>query len=166
MAYLPGSGITASYTDSETGVVEAQFYQALAIYIWAWFILTVLFSVAAIRSSCILFLDLVILSVCLLLLVCGNMVGKDELLTAGYSFGLVVALLSCESALSLLFCSYCWLRANNLRPGRIRWIVGRGHHTYQTSDFPHAPQCLMGTLLDKVNLLKRRGVVGVVGMDE
>lgn len=43
MIYLPGSGITASYTDSETGVVEAQFYQALAIYIWAWFILTVLF---------------------------------------------------------------------------------------------------------------------------
>lgn len=164
MIYLPGSGIMASYTDSETGVVEAQFYQALAIYIWAWFILTVLFSIAAIRSSWILFLDLVILSVCLLLLACGNMVGKDELLTAGYSFGLVVAFLSCESALSLLFCSYCWLRANNLlRLGRMRWIVGRRHHPYQTSDFPHARKRLMGTLLDKVNLLRRRGVVG---MDE
>lgn len=91
----------ASYTTSQTGEVNPQFYQALAIYLWAWFILTVLFSVAAIRSSWVLFMDLVILSISLLLLAAGNMVDNTPLLTAGYSLGLVVALLSCMNELAL-----------------------------------------------------------------
>src|SRR5271156_5595009 len=45
MIYLPGSGILASYTDKATGELNEQFPQALAIYIWAWFILTVIYTV-------------------------------------------------------------------------------------------------------------------------
>lgn len=94
--YLPGSGILAAYTDSATGAVDPSFNQALAIYLWAWFIVTVLFTVAAMRSSWVLFLDLIFLDICLLLLACGFMVNTTDLLTAGYSFGIVVSLLSCE----------------------------------------------------------------------
>lgn len=101
MIYLPGTGIMEAYTDPQTGTVEPQFNQALGIYLWAWFILTVLFSIAAMRSSWVLFLDLAVLSLCLMLLACGNMVGDEGLLKAGYSFGLVVAFLSCETTFFL-----------------------------------------------------------------
>ena len=54
MIYLPGTGIMAAYTDASTGAVSPEFNQALAIYIWAWFIITVLFTVAAVKSSLVL----------------------------------------------------------------------------------------------------------------
>lgn len=95
MIYLPGSGIMGAYTDAKTGDVDPQFNQALAIYLWAWFILTFLFSIAAMRSSWVLFLDLVVLCLCLLLLACGNMTNSDGLSTAGYAIGVVVAFLTC-----------------------------------------------------------------------
>jgi Predicted membrane protein len=97
MIYLPGTGIMAAYTDPETGAIRPEFEQALAMFLLAWFILTVILSIGAVRSSWVLFLDLVFLSICLLLLACGNMVGSAALLRAGYSFGLVVAFLTCES---------------------------------------------------------------------
>lgn len=96
MIYLPGSGIIAAYTDPETGALSPEFAQSLALYLWAWFILTVIFTVGAIRSSWVLFLDLLALDVCLLLLATGNMVGIQSIMTAGYAFGYVVAVLSCK----------------------------------------------------------------------
>jgi succinate-acetate transporter protein len=96
MIYLPGSGILASCTDKATGELNAQFPQALAMYIWAWFILTVIFTMAAMRSSWVLSLDLVFLDIVLVLLACGYMTGTDSLLKAGSGFGFVVAILSCE----------------------------------------------------------------------
>lgn len=96
MIYLPGSGILASYTDSVTGELNAQFPQALAMYLWAWFILTVIFTIAAMRSSWVLFLDLFFLDIVLLLLACGYMLDMSSLLTAGGALGFVVAFLSCE----------------------------------------------------------------------
>lgn len=97
MIYLPGSGIIAAYTNTSTGEISSDFNEALAIYLWAWFIVTVLFTIAAVRSSWILFLDLFFLDICLMLLACGYMVHIDGLLTAGYSFGLIVCFLSCKS---------------------------------------------------------------------
>ncbi|KAL2830446.1 GPR1/FUN34/yaaH family-domain-containing protein [Aspergillus pseudoustus] len=94
LIYLPGSGIMAAYTDPSTGAVSPEFNRALAMYLWVWFIITVLYTVAAMRSTWVLFLDLVALDVCLLLLACGFMVNVPGLLTAGYSFGLVVCFLS------------------------------------------------------------------------
>lgn len=96
MIYLPGSGILEAYTDKTTGQLNSQFHNALGIWLWAWFILTVIFTVAAMRSSWILFLDLFFLDIDLLLLACGYMLDMPNLLKAGNAFGFVVALLSCK----------------------------------------------------------------------
>ncbi|RMJ19896.1 hypothetical protein CDV36_000330 [Fusarium kuroshium] len=91
MIYLPGSGIIAAYMDSE-GNLSPDFQQSIALYLWAWFILSVIYTVAAIRSSWVLFLDLVALDVCLILLATGNMVQSTAVLNAGYAFGYLVAI--------------------------------------------------------------------------
>ena len=96
MIYLPGSGILAAYTDPATGELNAQFSNSLGIWIWAWFILTVIFTIAAMRSSWVLFLDLLFLDIDLMLLACGYMLNMPSLLKAGNGLGFVVALLSCE----------------------------------------------------------------------
>lgn len=100
MIYLPGTGILAAYTDASTGLPNSQFGNALGMYCWAWFIVTVVFTIAAMRSSWILFADLAILSIELLLLACGYMTGSESVLTAANSLGFVVAFLSCEFCLS------------------------------------------------------------------
>ena len=96
MIYLPGSGILAAYTDSATGELNDQFSNALGVWIWAWFILTVIYTIAAMRSSWVLFLDLSFLSLDLLLLACGYTFNIPSLLKAGNAIGFVVAFLSCE----------------------------------------------------------------------
>jgi len=96
MIYLPGSGILTAYTDPATGELNAQFPNALAMYLWAWFILTVIFTIAAMRSSWVLFLDLFFLDIVLLLLACGYMLNESRLETAGSALGYVVAILSCK----------------------------------------------------------------------
>lgn len=95
MIYLPGSGVIAAYMD-ESGTLSPDFQQAIALYIWAWFILTVIYTIAAVRSSWILFLDLLALDICLILLAVGNMVNSASVLNAGYAFGHLVAILSCK----------------------------------------------------------------------
>ena len=99
MIYIPGTGILAAYTDPSTGQLNSQFPNALAMYLWAWFILTVIFTVAAIRSSWVLFLDLFVLDIVLLLLACGYMLNNTSLEKAGSALGFVVAALSCEYTL-------------------------------------------------------------------
>ncbi len=96
MIFLPGSGILAAYTDAKTGELSPEFNQALAMFIWAWFILTVIYTGACCRASWVLFLDLFFLDIDLALLACGNMYGKESLLVAGNSVGFVVAVLSCK----------------------------------------------------------------------
>lgn len=96
MIYLPGSGIIASYTDPKTGELNEMFPQALAMYVWAWFILTMIFTVAAMRSSWVLFGVLAFLDLDLILLACGYMLNKPDLLKAGNSVGFVVAFLTCK----------------------------------------------------------------------
>jgi len=103
MIYLPGSGILAAYTDATTGELNAQFPNALAMYLWAWFILTVIFTVAAMRSSWVLFLDLFVLDIVLLLLACGYMLNMQNLETAGSALGFVVAFLSYWAGCAGLF---------------------------------------------------------------
>jgi succinate-acetate transporter protein len=100
LIYLPGSGILAAYTDTATGELNSQFPNALAMYLWAWFILTVIFTIAAMRSSWVLFLDLFFLDIVLMLLACGYMLNMPKLETVGSALGFVVALLSCEFPVS------------------------------------------------------------------
>jgi hypothetical protein len=66
------------------------------MYLWAWFILTVIFTVAAMRSSWVLLLDLFFLDIVLLLLACGYLLNDSRLETAGSALGFVVAFLSCK----------------------------------------------------------------------
>lgn len=94
----------AAYTDPATGELRDEFHQALAMFLFAWFIVTVIFSIGAMRTSWVLFVDLVCLCVCLLCIACGNMVGNDALLKAGYSMGLVVSFLSCQCSMCLSRC--------------------------------------------------------------
>ncbi|KAM0181159.1 hypothetical protein ACHAPF_001904 [Botrytis cinerea] len=103
MIYLPGSGIMAAYTDPETGQLNSQFATAIAMYLWAWFILTVIFTVAAMRSSWVLFLDLFFLGLVLILLACGYMLDMKSLETAGSALGFVVAFLSYWAGTAGLF---------------------------------------------------------------
>jgi uncharacterized protein len=126
MIYLPGSGIMAAYTD-QNGQLNEQFPQALALYLWAWFILTALFTIAAMRSSWVLFLDLVALDLVLILLPCGYMLDSSSLLKAGYSMGFVVAFLSCKSRAFSRCLSY--LPANRL--GGSRWTLVRRHYSFR-----------------------------------
>lgn len=97
MIYLPGSGIMAAYTDS-SGAMNPEFNQAVAVFMWVWFIVSCIFTVAASRSTWVIFIDLIMVDITLLLLACGFMVGVQGLMTAGYAFGLVVCFLSCKSS--------------------------------------------------------------------
>jgi succinate-acetate transporter protein len=97
MIYLPGSGILEAYTDSETGAIRPDFNNALGMFCWAWFILTVIFTFAAVRSSWVLFFTLFFLDIELLLLAVGYMLSSSSTLIAANSFGFLVAFCSCMS---------------------------------------------------------------------
>jgi succinate-acetate transporter protein len=83
-----------AYTDSN-GQISPDFNNALGMYCWAWFILTVVFTIAAMRSSWILFFVLFFLDIEMLLLACGYMLNSSTTLVAANSIGFVVAFLSC-----------------------------------------------------------------------
>ncbi|KAJ4331447.1 hypothetical protein N0V87_009135 [Didymella glomerata] len=96
MIFIPGTGIIASYTDTASGQLRPEFGQALAMFCWAWFILTVIFTVAAMRSSWVLFLTLFFLDVELLLLAAGYMANSSATLVAANSVGFIVGFFACE----------------------------------------------------------------------
>jgi len=93
MIYLPGSGILAAYTDPTTGTLTDEFNQALGLYYFAWFIVTFLFAVGAIRSSAVFLGILVFFDLECLLIACGCLSGNTHLLTAGNAVGFIVAFL-------------------------------------------------------------------------
>jgi len=103
MIYYPGSGILAAYTDPQTGELTDEFNQALAIYLLAWMILTIIYAIGAMRSSLVLVVDLSILSLEFLLLSCGFFVGNNTLLIAGNSIGFVVAFLTYWAGMASLY---------------------------------------------------------------
>ncbi|OJI96961.1 hypothetical protein ASPVEDRAFT_158880 [Aspergillus versicolor CBS 583.65] len=109
MIYVPGTGIMAAYTDS-TGATIPEFNQALAIYIWAWFIVNTIYAIGAMRTTWVLFLDLAVLSLGLLLLAVGYMNGSTAVLKAGNAVLLVVAFLSYWAG-----CSGFWATATPIK---------------------------------------------------
>lgn len=128
MIFIPGTGIIASYTDKTTGELTPEFGPAISMFVWAWFVLTVLFTVAAMRSSWVLFLTLFVLALELLLLAIGYMVTSSGLLTAANSLGFVVAFLSCKFLRPcLLGCLVVKIPANRRvrRLGWVRWPLQR-----------------------------------------
>ncbi|OQO13031.1 hypothetical protein B0A48_02495 [Cryoendolithus antarcticus] len=102
MIFIPGTGIIASYTGPD-GLLVGEFYNALGMYCWAWFILTVIFTIAAMRSSWVLFLTLFFLDIELLLLAVGYMLASSSILVAANSVGFVVAFFSYWAGCAGLF---------------------------------------------------------------
>ncbi|KAI5229087.1 hypothetical protein E4T42_05042 [Aureobasidium subglaciale] len=107
MIYIPGTGILAcrltwdlAYIDASTGKLSPDFNNALGMYCWAWFILTVIFTIAAMRSSWVLWFTLFFLDIELILLACGYMLNSPNTLLAANSVGFVVAFCACESFLT------------------------------------------------------------------
>jgi succinate-acetate transporter protein len=87
--------MNAAYSDANGNLLPS-FYNALGIYCWAWFILTVIYTVGAMRGSWPLFLALFLLDIVLILMAVGFMVQSNSVLTAGYSIGFIVTFFSCE----------------------------------------------------------------------
>jgi uncharacterized protein len=95
MIYLPGSGIVAAYTDPSTGTLNSEFDQALGLYYTAWFIVTFVFLLGAVRSSWVVVGILSLFDVECLLLAAGLMSGNTHVLKAANSIGFVISFLCC-----------------------------------------------------------------------
>jgi succinate-acetate transporter protein len=76
------------------------------MFCWAWFILTVIYTVAAMRSSWVLFLTLLSLDVELLLLAAGYMAESSNVIVAANSIGFVVAFFACKHGFETSKASY------------------------------------------------------------
>ena len=93
MIYLPGSGIIAAYTDPSTGKLMPEFDQALGLYYTAWFIVTFVFLLGAVRASWVVVGILSCFDVECLLLASGLMSGNKGVLKAANSVGFIVTFL-------------------------------------------------------------------------
>lgn len=115
-----------AYTDAN-GQLSADFNNALGMYCWAWFILTVIFTIAAMRSSWVLWFTLFFLDIELILLACGYMLNSSTTLVAANSVGFVVAFCSCKSPFAVdLYPPSEVSLLNVSRLGWLRWtVVGR-----------------------------------------
>ena len=95
LIFIPGTGVLAAYTDPATGKPLPELNQALALLVWAWFILSVIFTVAATRASWSLLLTLVFFDLESMLLAVGYMVGDGRVLLASRGVGFGVAGCAC-----------------------------------------------------------------------
>ena len=106
----------AAYTDAATGKPLPELDQALALLIWAWFILSAIFTIAATRTSWSLLLALLFYDLELLLLAVGYTVGNDRILIASRGVGFMAA-----------FCAYQFLAPFSFgslqltEPARLVW---------------------------------------------
>ena len=96
LIFIPGTGVLAAYTDTATGKPLPELNQALALLVWAWFILSLIFTIAATRASWSLLLALVFFDLETMLLAVGYTVGNDQILLASRGVGFVVAFCGCQ----------------------------------------------------------------------
>ncbi|KAI1099194.1 GPR1/FUN34/yaaH family-domain-containing protein [Jackrogersella minutella] len=94
LIFLPGSGIIAAYSDPSTGALIPEFDQAIAMFVWAWFIISMIFTVATVRSSWTLLGALVFVDITLILLAVGYMLGQEQCLKAASATGFITAALA------------------------------------------------------------------------
>lgn len=86
-----------AYSDPSTGKLLAEFDQAIAMFVWAWFIISMIFTVATVRSSWTLFGALIFVDLTLILLAVGYMLDQEACLKAASATGFVTAALACKS---------------------------------------------------------------------
>jgi len=96
LIYVPGTGILAAYIDPKTGVPNEQLPQALGYFIIAWLIVSLIFTIAATRSSWILLILLVFVDITLVFLAAANMADVPQLEKAAAATGIISAALACE----------------------------------------------------------------------
>jgi uncharacterized protein len=69
------------------------------MFVWAWFIISVIFTVASIRTNWVLLILLVFVDLTLLLIAAEHMSGMTSLGTAASATGFVTAFLACTFCL-------------------------------------------------------------------
>ncbi|KAI1168021.1 GPR1/FUN34/yaaH family-domain-containing protein [Nemania serpens] len=100
--FIPGAGILAAYSTPQ-GIPKAEFSQAVALFVWSWFIITVIFTIGACQANYVLFSLLCTADVTLILLAAGHMVDHPGLLKASGVFGLIAAAISFYAAAAYLY---------------------------------------------------------------
>ncbi|KAF7368699.1 hypothetical protein MVEN_00194500 [Mycena venus] len=93
--FLPGTGIIAAYEGKGD-----ELDSALGIYLFSWFIVTVLLLIASLRKSIAFVALFGFLSITFLLLGAGKLTGKADLTTAGGAFGIITAFIAYYIGLS------------------------------------------------------------------
>jgi hypothetical protein len=108
------------------------------MYCWAWFILTVIFTIGAMRSSWVLWFTLFFLDVELILLACGYMLNSSSTLVAANSVGFVVAFCSCAYFHAPLHNKSVSLNTDiTSRLGRLRGTLGWWIDSHRATNFCH-----------------------------
>ncbi|KAJ7143830.1 FUN34 transmembrane protein [Mycena epipterygia] len=98
---IPGSGIVDSYKDPVTGVLNAaEFSSALGIFLFSWFIVTVLLLIASLRKSIAFIALFGFLAITFALLGAGEFTGKEHVTTAGGAMGIITAFIAYYIGLS------------------------------------------------------------------
>jgi len=91
---IPGSGIIDAYK------TDAELSSALGIFLFAWFIVTVLLLIASLRKSIAFIALFGFLSITFLLLGAGEFSGLPKITTAGGAFGIITAFVAYYIGLS------------------------------------------------------------------
>ncbi|KAI1268288.1 GPR1/FUN34/yaaH family-domain-containing protein [Xylariaceae sp. FL1019] len=99
--FIPGSGILAAY--EKNGMLTEEFEQAVALFIWGWFIITFIFTVGASQANWVLFSLLSVADITLILLASGYMTGNTTVMKAGSGTGLVASAISFYAAAAYLY---------------------------------------------------------------
>ncbi|KAI0426421.1 GPR1/FUN34/yaaH family-domain-containing protein [Xylaria sp. FL1042] len=100
--FIPGSGILKAYSNAE-GIPREDFSQAVALFVWSWFIITAIFTIGACQANWVLFGLLCTADITLILLASGHMTGMESLLKASGVFGLIAAAVSFYAAAAYLY---------------------------------------------------------------
>ncbi|KAI1773584.1 GPR1/FUN34/yaaH family-domain-containing protein [Hypoxylon cercidicola] len=93
LIFIPGSGILAAYTDPETGALMPEFDQAIAMFAWTWFVVSMVFTVATVRRSLVIVSALVFVDITLILLAVGHMLDSESCLKTSAATGFITAAL-------------------------------------------------------------------------
>ncbi|GAK64598.1 GPR1 family protein [Moesziomyces antarcticus] len=86
---IPWFGVISAFMVD--GKLSPEFNQAVAIYLWAWFIVVFIIILASFKSSVAIVVTLVLVEIVILLLAIGNMNGNESIIKAGGAMGLATS---------------------------------------------------------------------------
>ncbi|EPE06930.1 hypothetical protein F503_03357 [Ophiostoma piceae UAMH 11346] len=94
LIFIPGTGIMAAYEDPATGKPLPELNQAIAMFVWTWFMVCCIFTVASTRASWALLLLFIFVDLDLLFVATYHMTGINSISTASSVFGFISAFLA------------------------------------------------------------------------